>query len=173
MKLVLVGYMGSGKSTLGKALSQTLSVPFLDLDAVIEEKEGRSIQDIFQSKGEIYFRKQEASYLNQVLKNEGSLVLSLGGGTPCYGTIMQDLHKRSDVTTIYLKASVDLLTERLWPERAHRPLIAHLQEQELLNDFIRKHLFERKFYYMQADLTVEVDGKEEKELLEEIVMRLF
>lgn len=165
--------MGSGKSTLGEALSKTLDMPFLDLDNVIEQREGGSIQEIFKRKGEIYFRKKEAAYLQEVLETKESMILALGGGTPCYGTVMQDLHDREDVTTIYLKASIDVLTNRLWPEKEHRPLIAHLDDEELLNDFIRKHLFERKFFYLQAHITIDIDGKDIPVLLEEIVMRLF
>lgn len=173
MKLVLIGYMGAGKSTLGKALSNIMAIPFMDLDAYIEEQEEQSISSIFASKGEIYFRKKESYYLKEVLDTNDKLILATGGGTPCYGTVMQDLQNRQDVTTLYLNCSIDLLTERLWKEKASRPLIAHLDEIELLNDFIRKHLFERRFYYMLSDYTVDVDGKDQQTLLEEMVLKLF
>ena len=165
--------MGSGKSTLGKALAHISALPFIDLDHYIESREEQSISSIFSKKGEIYFRKKEALYLDEVLAKNEKLILATGGGTPCYGTVMNDLKERDDVQTLYLKCSIELLTKRLWTERESRPLIAHLPDENALNDFIRKHLFERKFYYMQSDYTLEVDNKDETSLLEEIVLKLF
>lgn len=83
MKVVLLGYMGSGKSTVGIKLAKKLSLPLIDLDHFIEEKEQMSIGELFQNKGEIYFRKQEMSYLEFLLSSSEAMILSLGGGTPC------------------------------------------------------------------------------------------
>ena len=88
MKIVLLGYMGSGKTTIGMKLAEFLDFDFLDLDHYIEEAEGVSIAEIFQSKGEIYFRKKEHDYLKKILSNKKDFVLSTGGGTPCYGVNM-------------------------------------------------------------------------------------
>ena len=173
MKLVLIGYMGSGKSLIGKTLSQVLGIPFLDLDTFIEKKEGLSISEIFKTKGEIYFRKKEASLLQEILSENTSIILATGGGTPCYGNVMKELLASETVITLYLKNSVETLTERLWLERKKRPLISHLSSKEQLNDFIRKHLFERSFYYNQAHFSIPCDSFSEMEIVEKIVMELF
>ena len=89
MKIVLLGYMASGKSTIGKQLSKKLSVQFLDLDDYISEKEQMSISEIFDKKGEVYFRLIEHKYLKAVLEKEEDFILSLGGGTPCYANNMK------------------------------------------------------------------------------------
>ncbi|MEZ4816932.1 MAG: shikimate kinase [Flavobacteriaceae bacterium] len=173
MKLVLLGYMGSGKSSIGKALSQVTGVSFQDLDNFIEKKEGLSISALFETKGEIYFRRKEAILLQQMLSENRSLIIATGGGTPCYGNVMNELLASKNVQTVYLKCSVDTLTERLWKEKKNRPLIAHLNSKALLNDFIRKHLFERSYYYNQAHLIINCDSFSEKELVEKIVLQLF
>lgn len=173
MKLVLIGYMGSGKSSIGKHLSQLMSYPFQDLDAYIESSENTPIKQLFETKGEIYFRKKEATLLQKILSENPKLILATGGGTPCYGHVMNDLLATKRVLTIYLKCSVETLTERLWKEKDNRPLIAHLTSKDVLNDFIRKHLFERSFYYSQAMYIINCDNRSEKEILENILVQLF
>ena len=173
MKLVLIGYMGSGKSLLGNHLSQVLDIPFQDLDTYIETSENSSISQLFETKGEIYFRKKEASLLQKILSENFKLILATGGGTPCYGTVMQDLLSSNNVLTVYLKCSVDTLVERLWIEKESRPLISHIKSKEVLNDFIRKHLFERSYYYNQANIIVECDYLSENEIVEKILFKLF
>lgn len=173
MKIVLIGYMGSGKSTIGNALASVIKAPFFDLDAEIEREEENTIQNIFEQKGEIYFRKKEQATIFNLLKQNGTNIIATGGGTPCYGNIMQKLVAEKDIKTIFLKASIETLTQRLSLEKDKRPLISHLQTNTLVNDFIRKHLFERNFYYFQAKNTVEVDAKSKEEIVEEIVASLF
>ncbi|EDM43905.1 Shikimate kinase [unidentified eubacterium SCB49] len=173
MKIVLVGYMGSGKSIVGRQLSQVLDANFLDLDTEIEKEEGMSISSLFEKRGEIYFRKKEFSTLLQCLDSNEKSIIATGGGTPCYGNVMETLSERPDVITVYLKASLDTLTERLAEEKAKRPMIAHLETKELLNDFIRKHLFERNFFYFKAQKTIIVDDKTVSEIVDEIVATLF
>lgn len=173
MQLVLLGYMGSGKSSIGKSLAETLHYEFADLDTCIESLEEAVLTEIFKEKGEIYFRRREAAILNNLLSEKNKLVLATGGGTPCYGTIMDDLLAKDDVITIYLKNSLETLTNRLFEEREIRPLIAHLATKKLLNDFIRKHLFERSFYYNKATLTLECDALSLKEIVEKIIFKLF
>jgi shikimate kinase len=173
MKLVLIGYMGSGKSSIGKLLSRVLDLPFQDFDSYIETFEGTSISQLFESKGEIYFRKKEALLLQKVLSENTKLILAAGGGTPCYGSVMNDLVSRENVLTIYLKCSLNTLTERLWTEKESRPLISHINTKEVLNDFIRKHLFERSYYYNQANYIIPCDSLSEKEIVENILLQLF
>lgn len=157
MSVFLVGYMGSGKSIVGKYLAQKLRFEYLDFDNYIEQKLGLTISEIFKTKGELFFRYQEQLFLKEVLDLERTVV-SLGGGTPCYGDNMEVLISSGNVV-IYLKASVDTLTSRLTTEISNRPLIKHLNNETELNDFIRKHLFERNYYYQQAHHKVVVDDK--------------
>ena len=173
MQLVLLGYMGSGKTSVGKLLSETLQFQFEDLDLCIETSEGATITEIFQKKGEIYFRRKETIVLAEVLSEKNKLVLSTGGGTPCYGTIMDNLLARENVITIYLRNRLDTLVSRLYEEKKERPLIAHIESRDLLKDFIRRHLFERAFYYNKATLTLDCDGLSQEEIVEKLIMKLF
>lgn len=172
MTVILIGYMGSGKSTIGQMLSKVLKFDFVDLDAYIEEKEGQSIPEVFNTKGEIYFRKKENQYLKEVV-NRTMTVISLGGGTPCYGNNMEVIVSSEDAMSIYLKASIPTLVERLIKDKNNRPLISHLNTELELTEFIGKHIFERSFYYSQANTTITVDDKSIKEIVEEIVLELF
>ena len=148
--------MGSGKSTLGRALATAKSISFVDLDAYIAEREKCSVPNIFKNKGEIYFRKKEALYLQEVLQKEEDIVLSLGGGTPCFGNNMQ-LIQAAAAVSIYLKYQPQSLTQRLLQEKDHRPLLAQIKEIDL-EEFIRKHLFDRNPYYAQATHIIAMDG---------------
>ena len=144
-----MGYMGSGKSTLGCLLADQYNCQFIDLDQYIEEQEKASIVDIFKLKGEIYFRKKEHQYLNEILAKKNPIILALGGGTPCFaGNI--ELLKVSEAALIYLKLTIPAIVGRLKSEQEQRPLISHLKTDEQLIEFVGKHLFERSFYYNQA-----------------------
>ncbi len=167
MKLVLLGYMASGKSTIGKKLSKKMDTSFVDLDEQIVAHSGMSIPEIFKVKGEIHFRKLEAEVLQKLLNQEKELIIALGGGTPCYGTNMELIH--NSATSIYLKGSLNFMVEKLsHPKRkSKRPLIAHIAQDDL-KEFIAKHLFERNNYYDQANHTVIIDHKSKKEITNEI-----
>lgn len=171
--IVLLGYMGSGKSLIGKKLAAVLQQDFFDLDQLIEQKTGLSIPQIFAKQGEIKFRILEAEVLNDHISKTNKGVLALGGGTPCYAANMDRLLSAADVKTIYLKTDLDTLVQRLWPEKSQRPLIAHLSTREDLLDFIRKHLFDRSPYYMQAEMRVDTSVKSPDEIVEDIVGGLF
>lgn len=171
--LIFIGYMGSGKSLVANEIARHTGLQYIDLDQFIEEKEQQTIPEIFAQKGEVYFRKIERNHLEEVLNLETPFVLSVGGGTPCYGNTMELMNQKSNSISIYLSANVETLTQRLFSEKQNRPLISHLQSQEELNDFIRKHLFERSFYYNQAKKTVKTDGKSVTEIVDEILNTLF
>ncbi len=166
MKIVLSGYMGSGKSTIGRLLAKKKNIPFIDLDTYIEDKEGLAIKEIFSAKGEVYFRLQETVYLNQILESNQDYVLSLGGGTPCYGNNMKMINN-ADVISIYLKASINTLANRLQTGKKNRPLIASLNKKEL-KEYIGKHLFERTHFYEQSEKIVSIDDKNKEKIIAQI-----
>lgn len=172
MKFILAGYMGSGKSAVGKALATHLSVKFRDLDNEICVEENKTVPEIFSTFGEIYFRKREGEVLKKLLEQEDSYVLALGGGTPCYGKNLQLIKDAPETTLIYLKTGLLQLKERLTQEMGTRPLIRDLRTPEALEDFIRKHLFERTFYYNQSDLIISTDDKSIGEVMTAIVQEL-
>jgi shikimate kinase len=173
MIIILMGYMGSGKSSIGEKLSEIIGFDSMDLDSYIEQKEGKTVSELFKSKGEIYFRKIESQYLNALLELKENTVLALGGGTPCYGANMETILDHSNVKSVYLKASIPQLVERLEKEKSKRPLIAHLKSREELMEFIGKHLFERSFFYNQSHMTISVDNKTVDAVVASIVLELF
>lgn len=153
--IVLLGYMGSGKSSLADYLNKNNNLTYCDLDHYIEKKEHKSIPEIFKQKGEIYFRKIENLYLSEILVQNRQDVLALGGGTPCYANNMELINTRNS-TSIYLKVDLDELTTRLYQQKSERPLIEPITAESQLKDFIRKHLFEREYYYRQAKHIINV-----------------
>lgn len=156
-KIILLGYMGCGKSTIAKKLSKVTNIPYLDLDKCIEIKTNLTINRIFELHGEIYFRKLEHEIFLELLQSSEETIIGLGGGTPCYAN-NHELLKGEGVISVYLKASVDTLYNRLIHNKSKRPLIANMQEEEM-RGFIAKHLFDRSFYYNHALHKVIVDGK--------------
>jgi len=148
-----MGYMGSCKTTFGKQLARKLSYHFFDLDAEIEKNEGLSISEIFSEKGEAYFRETESKILTNLLRNKNDVVLSLGGGTPCFFNNLDLIKKQS--LSVYIKLPVKTLAQRLQQSNKNkRPLISGLNSKEL-NDFIEKQLIEREKFYLQADVVIE------------------
>lgn len=167
MKIVLLGYMASGKSAVGKILAEALTIQFIDLDSFIEQNEQMSITEIFETKGEIYFRKKEGEYLHELLNSNESSVISLGGGTPCYGNNLEFIENKSN--SFYLKASIDTIFERLKNETSQRPLVAAIGTENL-KEYIAKHLFERAPYYERAHHTVLADHKNVAQIVDEILL---
>ncbi len=172
-KIVLLGYMGSGKTTVGKELAKTLSVKFVDLDKEIERLENKSIPQIFKDHGDIYFRKKEKSALEDVLNSKNNMVLSLGGGTPCYYDSMNYLNNKDEVHSIYLDVSTANLVKRLGSEKSRRPMLSGINTEQELQHFLGKHLFERRPYYQQAKQTLKVGEESVEEQVNKIVALLF
>jgi len=165
-KIILLGYMGCGKSTIAKLFANSNSISYLDLDEIIEKHENSSVKKLFSEKGEIYFRKLEHQIFANLIQNQDSFILSLGGGTPCYSNNHEFLKSKS-VISIYLSASIPTLYERLLNSNSERPLIAKKNPEEI-KEFIAKNLFDRSFYYNQANYKINVDGKSPEEILSEI-----
>ena len=151
MRVYLIGFMGSGKSHWGRLVSARMKLPFYDLDDVIVQKAGKSIAAIFAELGEEQFRTLEKELLEELTESNPDLVLSCGGGTPCFfGNIdyMKDHGK-----VIWLNTSLDTLVARLVKEKNHRPLIRDIPDAEL-KAVINKKLHDRKLYYEQAHLSL-------------------
>lgn len=166
MKVILVGYMGSGKSVIGQKLADLLQIPGIELDEVIAKTAKMTVDTIFSKKGELYFRKLEHGLFLDYMQSAEDFVMSTGGGTPCYYN-HQEWLKSEGVVSIYLKASVDTLYGRLVRSRKKRPLLENLTD-ESLKEYIAKHLFDRNYYYHQAQHTVFVDGKSVGDIVSEI-----
>ncbi len=169
-KIILCGYMGSGKSTIAPLLSASTEIPYLDLDEIIEKETGKSIQQLFAEDGEIKFRRLEHDTFKGLLDVQEEFILGLGGGTPCYANNHLQL-QRQDVISVYLKVGIDQIIQRTQAQGKPRPLIEKLNGQEL-RDFIGQHLFERSYYYNHAKHTVVTDGKTPEMIVNEIVSLL-
>ena len=159
--------MGSGKTTIGIQLARKLFLNFTDLDDFIEEKEQKSIKEIFKQKGEIYFRKIEHKYLKQFINENESYVLSLGGGTPCYAGNLDLILKDKKSLSFYLRGSISTLFKRLSENKFKRPLISDLSDDQL-TEYLAKHLFERSLFYDKATHKISIDNKEIQEIVTEI-----
>jgi len=151
-KILLSGYMGAGKSTIGKKLAQLNQWQFIDLDSFIEEKERKSISQIFKEQGEAHFRKLEKQALDSLLKVEKALVISLGGGTVCHSGIAKMLSNNKHVIVCYLKFNPDIICQRLLHEQTKRPLLNEIQD---LKSFVTKHINSRTEFYEMADLILD------------------
>ncbi|MBA9075215.1 shikimate kinase [Flavobacterium gossypii] len=165
-KIILLGYMGSGKSTIANLLSEKTQIRVCDLDKIIEERVGMSVKNIFDQKGEIYFRKLEHQIFKELISSDEQMILSLGGGTPCYANNHEMLNG-SNIISFYLKASIETLFSRLLSIKDNRPLIAE-QEKEEMKEYIAKHLFDRSYYYNQATHVVVVDNQSPEEVVSAI-----
>jgi shikimate kinase len=171
MNVIILGYMGSGKSIIGRELSLKVNKKFIDLDSYIEEKEKDSISNIFQNNGDLYFRKQESKYLKEILNNNNDLVLSVGGGAPCYFNNL-DLMISNNNISFYLKNSNIQLTSRLFNEKNKRPLLSNISSEEKLLEFVSKHLFEREFFYNSATHKIDCNNKSVSYVVDDIISRL-
>jgi shikimate kinase len=160
MKIALAGFMGCGKSSVGKVVAKELGWKFLDLDEEIERVTGKKIREIFESGGEEKFRRVEREVLESVLNREGNLVISLGGGTPTWGDNLSLLKEKT--LLIYLDTPFDVLWERIEGDE-ERPL-ASLGKEKV------RELFERrKGFYEKADLIVDTSGKSVEDVAEEVL----
>ena len=166
MKIFLIGFMGCGKSHWGKMLGEKLNVPFFDLDEKIEEHEGKEIDSIFQEKGEEHFRLIEKDLLHLLSESHDSFVMACGGGSPCYFNNVEYMNQSG--TTVWINTPIEVLHERLIGEKADRPLLKDLSENQL-RGFIIKKFADRKIYYEQADLIID----EEPVVLDKLIEKIF
>ena len=151
-RIILIGYMGAGKTTVGKALSKELNIPFYDLDWYIESRRHKTVPQLFSEVGEEGFRKIEYNMLHEVAEFE-DVVISCGGGTPCFFDNIDYMNQQGDV--IYLKADPEVLYKHLLMGKTERPLLKGKTPEELI-DHIQVQLKQREPFYNKARYTLDV-----------------
>ena len=161
MKIFLIGMMGCGKSYWMNKLSGKLKLPKYDLDQLIESVEDRSISQIFKESGEDHFRKMESIILKW-FADKDEFILATGGGTPCYHNNIDWMNEQG--ITIFLDEPIDVLVERLIPEKKHRPLILKLNDKKL-NTYLQEQKEERKKFYTKAKYSLQGDAITENNLM--------
>ncbi|MBQ8257116.1 MAG: shikimate kinase [Bacteroidaceae bacterium] len=164
-RILLTGYMGAGKTTLGRALAERLGMTFIDLDQYIEQRFRKSISQIFAEKGEEGFRDIERRMLHEVAEFE-DVIISTGGGTPCFFDNIDFMNSKG--ITVYLKVPVERLFIRLSIARRQRPLIKDKNDEEL-RAFIAEQLAKREPHYSKAQYSFVADRLEDKEQIRESV----
>jgi shikimate kinase len=160
--IYLVGFMGSGKSTVGKILAEKLNMNFIDIDKLIEEKEGMKIKDIFEQKGESYFRELERKQIEAIVNQEG-VIVSTGGGLGANLDNMNLMKKNGDV--IWLDVSLNTVLDRLKNDQ-DRPLLKQPTEK------IKQLFEERKNVYRLANIRINADKKTPSQIVEEILTKI-
>lgn len=166
--IIILGYMASGKSLIGKNLANKLSLNFIDLDDVIESTEKMTISEIFKLKGELEFRKLENKILINSLNCKNYSVISLGGGTPCYFDNMNLINDNSK-NVFFINTSNDILSRRLYKEKNNRPMISQLKSLKMIKEYVSKHVFERIHFYRMANYTINAQEKKEDEITNSII----
>lgn len=156
--IFLIGYMGCGKSTMGRAVSALTGVPFIDLDNYIEQRFHLTVKEIFAQRGEDGFRDVERRMLQEVADFE-DVIVACGGGAPCFFDNMEYMNTHG--TTVFLNTPIDRLHSRLMRGRHKRPLIADKDDEELMT-FIKEALAKRMDHYSKAQITFSSERLENK-----------
>ena len=151
-RIILIGYMGAGKTTVGKALSKELGIPFYDLDWYIESRRRKTVPQIFAEVGEEGFRQIEYNMLHEVAEFE-DVIISCGGGTPCFFGNIDYMNQQGQV--VYLRCEPEVLRGHLLMGKTERPLLKGKSPEELLG-FIEQQLQQREPYYTKATYTLDV-----------------
>ena len=152
-RVFLIGYMGAGKTTLGKAFARAMGLTFVDLDWYLEERFHKTVRQLFAERGEDGFRELERRMLHEAAEFE-DVVISVGGGTPCFFDNMEYMNQTG--TTVYMKASVETILAHLRLSKGERPLLTGKSEEEL-RTYITEQLAARSPFYEQAQHIVNVD----------------
>lgn len=167
-RIILIGYMGSGKTTVGRALAADLGVPFYDLDWYIENRMRKTVSQIFAERGEEGFRAIEHNMLHEVAEFE-NVVISCGGGTPCFFDNMEYINSKAE--TVYLKSNPEVLFKHLKMGKTVRPLLNGKTAEEV-KEFIQQQLKQREVYYTQAKHTVDVTLLDDHDKIKNTVAKL-
>lgn len=166
MRLYLIGYMGCGKSTIGRKVSRLASVDFIDTDSVVERSENCSVADVITHCGEEYFRRAEREALMTTACYERAII-STGGGLPVWGDNMEQIRQLG--RTVYLRRSPQNIISRLSPYgREKRPKFRGLNDAELL-EFMTRNMAEREPVYMQADVVFDCDTMSDYAIIDKIL----
>ena len=152
-RIIIIGYMGAGKTTVGKALAKALGLDFYDLDWYIESRMHKTVKQIFDEQGEDGFRRIEHNMLHEVAEFE-DVIISCGGGTPCFFDNMDYMNRQGD--TIYLKSTPEVLHKHLQMGKTVRPLLLNKTADEV-KAFITEQLSQREPYYLKAQHIVDVN----------------
>ena len=167
MKLFLIGYMGCGKSSLGRKIAKAAGVEFYDMDSMIEQREGATISDIFHFAGEQYFREKERALIEEFGSMDGSMVISTGGGAPAWQNNMELMNSLG--ATIYLRRTAQQIASRLSPHgRQKRPKLRGLNDEELVA-FMTTNMAEREPFYSKAKYCVDCAERSDAELIDYIL----
>ena len=166
--LILMGYMGSGKTSIGKKISNTLNINFFDLDELIEKNYNRSVKNIFNDFGEIEFRKKERVVLEKIIRKKKLFVLSLGGGTPCYFDNIDLIVEKTDLT-FFLRPNIKQLSKKLFKKKSKRPLIKDVKTEKKMIEFVSKHMLERINYYNMAKYHITYDLNDKMDACKKII----
>jgi shikimate kinase len=158
-RIILIGYMGAGKTTIGKILAKDLGVPFYDLDWYIETRMRKKVKQIFDERGEEGFRIIEKNMLHEVAEFE-DVVVACGGGTPCFFDNMEYLVGQGDV--VYLRGTPDVLFRHLKMGKGVRPLLLGKSDEELL-EYIKENVEKREEFYMKANHIVDIPCMEDED----------
>ena len=168
IRIILIGYMGAGKTTVGKELAKSLGLSFYDLDWYIESRMRKTVKQIFDEGGEETFRTVERNMLHEVAEFE-NVVISCGGGTPCFFDNMDYMNRQGD--TIYLQASPEVLVQHLQMGKGVRPLLKDKTGDELLQH-ITTHLKEREPYYLKAKHILNVNVMDSFDKIDEHIEKI-
>lgn len=168
-RVILIGYMGAGKTTVGKALAKQLGLQFYDLDWYIESRMHKTVPQIFAERGEEGFRVIEHNMLHEAAEFE-DVVLSCGGGTPCFFDNMDYMNGQGDV--VYLKAEPEVLYKHLLMGKTERPLLKNKTPEELVS-FIKEQLKKREEYYTKAKHVLDVSLLDNYEKIQISVQRII
>ncbi|MGK0365849.1 MAG: shikimate kinase [Saprospiraceae bacterium] len=152
MRIILTGFMGSGKSYTGRRLADLMQLPYFDLDAEIESGEKKRITDIFTQNGEAHFRRLERKYLEQIILQHSKVIVSTGGGTPCF--LGNDEFMLTHGMVVFFDTDYSVLAERLQKESEHRPLLNGKSIFEL-EEFIAQKIEQRLPYYQNCHVVFE------------------
>lgn len=167
--IFLIGYMASGKTTLGRALAREMGLQFIDMDFFIEQRFHDSVSSLFANRGEEWFRRIEGNVLREIGEME-NVIISCGGGTPCFGNNIEFMNSRG--TTVWVDTTIDCIVRRLMVAKVRRPL-AEGKNKDELKEYVTAHLAARLPFYRQAAIPFQGDELEDRRQIADSVARLL
>jgi shikimate kinase len=169
IRIILIGYMGAGKTTIGKTLAKRLGVPFYDLDWYIETRMRKKVKQNFDERGEEGFRIIEKNMLHEAAEFE-NVVLACGGGTPCFFDNMEYMVGQGDV--VYLRGTPEVLFRHLKMGKGVRPLLLGKNDEELL-EYIRENVRKREEFYTKANHIIDIPCMEDEDKIQETTDKII